>query len=136
MAHPLTEQKGQVLEVAVDRPLLVEGDQRYLEHALVNLVANAHYHTPPGTRITIGGRETADGVLLQVTDDGPGIPQLAREQLFDRFYRARCCHRGSGLGLSIAKAIVERHGGRVWVESEPGHGTTFSVAAAAPIAEE
>jgi signal transduction histidine kinase len=136
VTHPLTEQKEQVLEVAVDRPLLVVGDQRRLEQALVNLVANAHYHTPPGTRITIGGGRTADGVVLQVADDGPGIPEDAREQLFDRFYRADATTTGSGLGLSIAKAIVERHGGRLWVESTPGQGTTFSVLMPSPPAEE
>jgi signal transduction histidine kinase len=136
VTHPLTEQKGQVLEVAVDRPLLVVGDQRRLEQALVNLVANAHYHTPPGTRITIGGWHTADGVELQVSDNGPGIPQDAREQLFDRFYRADAATAGSGLGLNIAKAIVERHGGRLWVESAPGQGATFSALLPPPPIEE
>lgn len=136
VAYPLTEQKGQRLEIAVDRPLRVEGDQRYLGHALLNLVANAHTHTPPGTRITIGGRETAEGVLVEVADDGPGIPEHARAHLFDRFYRANSSGSGSGLGLSITKAIVERHGGRVWVESEPGHGTTFFVLLARGTAQE
>ena len=127
VAHPLTGQKGQVLEVAVDRPLLVEGDRRRLEQVLVNLVANAHHHTPSGTHITVGGRETPDGILLRVEDDGPGIPEPARTHLFERFYRADAGTAGSGLGLAVVKAIVECHGGHVWVESDVGHGTTFSV---------
>jgi signal transduction histidine kinase len=127
VAHPLTEQKGQVLEMAVNGPLLVEGDRRRLEQALVNLVANAHYHTPSGTRITISGRETPDGVVLQVSDDGPGIPTQAQEHLFERFYRVEAGTAGSGLGLTIVKAIVDRHGGRIWVESKPGGGSAFFV---------
>jgi signal transduction histidine kinase len=113
--------------MAVNGPLLVEGDRRRLEQALVNLVANAHHHTPSGTRITISGRETPDGVVLQVSDDGPGIPAQARERIFERFYRADAGTVGSGLGLTIAKAIVERHGGRIWVESDLGRGAAFFV---------
>jgi signal transduction histidine kinase len=75
-------------------------------------------------------------VELHVSDNGPGIPQVAREQLFDRFYRADAATAGSGLGLSIAKAIVERHGGRLWVESAPGQGATFSALLPPPPAEE
>jgi two-component system OmpR family sensor kinase len=136
VAHPLIEQKGQVLQIAADRPLLVEGDRRHLEQALVNLVANAHRHTPPGTRITVGGRETPDGVVLHVEDDGPGIPEHARRHLFERFYRVDATTAGSGLGLTIVNAVVERHGGRVWVESEHGQGTIFFVLLPHPMPEE
>jgi signal transduction histidine kinase len=136
VAHPLIEQKGQVLQVAADRPLLVKGDRRHLEQVLVNLVANAHRHTPPGTQITVGGRETPDGVVLHVEDDGPGIPEHARRHLFERFYRVDATTAGSGLGLTIVNAVVERHGGRVWVESEHGQGTSFFVLLPHPIPEE
>jgi signal transduction histidine kinase len=136
VAHPLIEQKGQVLQVAADRPLLVKGDRRHLEQVLVNLVANAHRHTPPGTRITVGGRETPDGVVLHVEDDGPGIPEHVRKHLFERFYRVDATTAGSGLGLTIVNAVVERHGGRVWVESEHGQGTSFFVLLPHPIPEE
>lgn len=127
VTQPLVEQKGQVLHVDVDRPLMVMGDQRNLEHALVNLVANAHRHTPPGTRIAIGGQETPDGLLLSVEDDGPGIPDQARKLVFNRFYRLDPSVPGSGLGLTIVKAVVERHGGSIWFESTLGHGTSFFV---------
>ena len=136
VAHPLIEQKGQVLQVAADRPLLVEGDRRHLEQMLVNLVANAHRHTPPGTRITVGGREIPDGVVLQVADDGPGIPEHARGHIFERFYRLDAATAGSGLGLTIVNAVVQRHGGRVWVESEPGCGTVFFVLLPHPMPKE
>jgi signal transduction histidine kinase len=127
LTQPLVEQKGQVLHVAVDKSLMVLGDQRYLEQALVNLVANAHRHTPPGTRIAIDGRETPAGILVQVEDDGPGIPDHARHLLFERFTRLDPSTAGSGLGLTIVKAVVERHGGRIWYESAPGHGASFFV---------
>ena len=127
VAHPLIEQKGQVLQMMVDYPLLAEGDRRHLEQMLVNLVANAHRHTPPGTHIVIRGCAKPDGVLLQVEDDGPGMPPDVLTHIFDRFYQGDAAVAGSGLGLTIAKAIVERHGGRIWVESEPGHGTTVFV---------
>ena len=127
LTQPLLEQKSQVLQVAVDAPLMVVGDQRHLEQALVNLVANAHRHTPSGTRIAIGGRQTPEGILLEVEDDGPGIPEQARNLVFERFARFDPVAAGSGLGLTIVKAVVERHGGRIWCESEPGHGASFFV---------
>jgi len=136
VAHPLIEQKGQVLQVAVDHPLPVEGDRRHLEQALVNLVANAHRHTPPGTRITVGGRATPDGVVLHVEDDGPGIPEPARKHLFERFYRVEATSAGSGLGLTIVQAVVARHGGRVWVESAAGGGSVFFVLLPHPMPKE
>jgi signal transduction histidine kinase len=125
--YPLIETRGQVVEVNAAEPLVIAGDQQRLEQALLNLVANAHHHTPPGTHITIGGRETPEGVLLSVTDDGPGIPDHARGRLFERLYRADLHHRGSGLGLPIAKAVIDRHGGRIWVESDSSQGATFYV---------
>lgn len=126
VTHPLVEQKGQSLQIDVTGPLPVDGDQRHLEQALVNLVANAHRHTAAGARIIIWGRETADGVLLRIEDDGPGIPPDAQQRIFDRFSQAGDS-AGSGLGLAIVQAIVERHGGRVWVESAPGSGACFFV---------
>ena len=126
--HPLAEQKEQKLEVDIDEPLSVEGDRRGLEQVIINLVANAHRHTPAGSRIVISGRNTPNGVLLTISDDGPGIPPHARDRIFERFCQLDPAGGGSGLGLTIVKAIIERHGGHVSIKSaDQKKGTTFSV---------
>ena len=107
------------------------GDPLRLEQALQNLVANALRHTPPGGEIELGAEAKPDAVLLSVRDSGSGIPPQHLPFLFDRFYKvdpARAGHpAGSGLGLSIVKAIVERHGGTVSVLSDPGIATVFAI---------
>ncbi|MGD9890208.1 MAG: sensor histidine kinase [Dehalococcoidia bacterium] len=123
--HPLIREKGQTLEIDLPEPLLVEGDVRRLEQVVVNLLANAHRHTPAGTRITTTGRATPSELRLSVQDTGPGIPADELQAIFQRFYRLTPSEGGSGLGLAIAKGIVELHGGRIWAESRPGEGTTF-----------
>ncbi|HEV3058337.1 MAG TPA: HAMP domain-containing sensor histidine kinase [Vicinamibacterales bacterium] len=108
------------------------GDPLRLEQALQNLVANALRHTPQGGEIELRAESQAGSVLLSVRDTGTGIPPEHVPFIFDRFYKvdpARTCGRpvGSGLGLSIVKAIVERHGGRVSVLSAPGVATVFAI---------
>ncbi len=127
-AHPMMQEKGQVLEVDLPELLPVEGDPRRLEHVVVNLMANAHWHTPTGTRVEISGRVVAGEVLLSISDNGPGIPSGELEAIFRRFYRVGSGEEGSGLGLAIAKNIVELHGGRIWAESRPAEGAAFHVA--------
>ncbi len=126
--RPLTGEKGQTLEVDMPEPLPTEGDPRRLEQAVVNLLSNAHRHTPGGTRVAIHGRVEGDEVSLSVSDDGPGIPAGEQEAIFRRFHRLRPAGGGSGLGLAIAKAIVELHGGSIRAEGRPGKGATFRVA--------
>jgi signal transduction histidine kinase len=126
--HPLIREKGQPLEADLPEPLPIEGDARRLEQALVNLLDNAHYHTPAGTRIAVSGRATAAEATLSVSDDGPGIPADALERIFERFHRLDAAEGGSGIGLAAAKGIVELHGGRIWAESAPGRGATFHFA--------
>jgi len=126
--HPLIREKGQVLEVDLSEPLLTEGDSRRLEQVLVNLLANAHHHTPTGTRITVSARVEAGKILLSVRDTGPGIPPDERESIFERFHRLTSADGGSGLGLEIALSLVQLHHGRIWVESQLGAGATFYVA--------
>ena len=124
----LIREKGQILEVNLPETLPTEGEPLRLEQVVVNLLENAHLYTPTGTRIQVHGRLTGDEVLLSVSDDGPGLPAEEREAIFGRFHRFSSTEGGSGLGLTIAREIIELHGGRIWVESRPGQGTTFRFA--------
>jgi len=90
----------------------------------LNLLANAHRHTPAGTRITVSGRTHATEVLLVVRDTGPGVAAAEQEAIFERFH-GHGQAGGAGLGLAIVRAIVARHEGRVWVESTDGEGAAF-----------
>jgi two-component system, OmpR family, phosphate regulon sensor histidine kinase PhoR len=105
-------------------------DENRLEQVLANLVDNAIKYGRVNGCITIGGRAAEDShVEIFVSDDGPGIPAESLDRVFERFYRvdkARSREQGgTGLGLSIVKHIVQNHGGKVWVKSEPGKGATF-----------
>jgi two-component system, OmpR family, sensor kinase len=113
-----------------DPSLAVEADEDRLEQALQNLAANALRHSPPGRRIHLRARREGDQIVLGVADSGPGIPPQHLPHIFDRFYKAdpaRSGAPGSGLGLSIVKAIVERHGGAVSARSTPGVETVFEM---------
>jgi signal transduction histidine kinase len=111
-------------------PVVVDADPDRLTQAMVNLVTNAAQHTRPGDEIRIGSSVGPDGVLLWVSDTGPGIPADQQDRLFARFQRgegAETRRDGIGLGLAIVEAIAHAHGGRVEVASEPGVGTRFTV---------
>lgn len=101
-------------------------DERRIHQVLSNLIGNAIKFTPAGGRILVNAERTHDVVRVFVVDSGPGIPSDRIGRVFDRFWQSnRSDQRGAGLGLAIAKAIVEAHGGRIGVTSEPGSGTTF-----------
>jgi signal transduction histidine kinase len=108
-------------EVFVDRHRVLQ--------VFENLIGNALKFTPAGGRITVGAVAQSGAVLCYVRDTGPGIPAEAQPHLFDRFWQARRSgaqrRSGAGLGLAIVRGIVEAHGGRIWVESAPGEGSTF-----------
>ncbi|QRN96062.1 PAS domain S-box protein [Archangium violaceum] len=124
-ALPLASQVQLRTEVPETLPW-VRADRERLLQVFSNLLGNALKFTPPGGRVTIGARSEGSVVRFWVSDTGPGIPPEALEHLFDRFWQVRHGdRRGAGLGLSIAKGLVEAHGGRIWVESEPGRGSTF-----------
>jgi len=125
--HPLLQTKGQLLELALGEPLTVRGDPGRLEQVVLNVIANAHRHTPGGTRIVVSGQRADDQILLSVHDDGPGIPPTELEKIFGRFYHLDG-DGASGLGLAVARGIVELHGGTMWAESQPGKGAAFHVA--------
>jgi PAS domain S-box-containing protein len=119
------------VEVPRDFPI-VNGDEARLTQVLSNLLSNAIKYSPGGGPIAVRGSATPKEVVVSVSDQGPGIAEPDLPHVFDRFYRADSeltkRVKGTGLGLYLAKAVVEAHGGRIWVESPPGRGTTFSFA--------
>lgn len=106
----------------------IRGDRTRLEQVLVNLIHNAVKFTKPGGAITLRAESATGGVCCVVQDTGIGIPSESLTRIFERFYRVDSSRSGSGtgLGLSISKHIIEAHGGRIWVDSEEGRGSTFT----------
>lgn len=113
-----------------EEPITVTGDEHRLHQVVVNLLANARTHTPPGTDVTVRLETDTARVAFTVIDNGPGIPEPLRADVFDRFVRAhagRSRSTGStGLGLAIVKAVVTAHQGNVTLIQSPGH-TEFRV---------
>jgi signal transduction histidine kinase len=109
--------------------VIVTGDRTRLEQVAANLLDNAIKYTPAGGEVHIEVRRDGDTAVLQVRDSGQGIPANELPRIFDRLFRgdASRAERGLGLGLSLVKAVVEAHGGRVEATSELGRGSTFSV---------
>ncbi|MBI3738574.1 MAG: HAMP domain-containing histidine kinase, partial [Chloroflexi bacterium] len=117
------------LELPNNMPRALEADQTLLYQAVYNLVENAIKYTPENGRVTVRARGGNDHLIFEIEDTGIGIDPEDQPRLFEKFYRgkqreARAQH-GSGLGLAIVHSIAERHGGRVWVESKMGRGSTF-----------
>ena len=116
-----------ILDFAQDFPV-ISGDEERLRQVFDNLVGNAIKYAPEGGEIRIGGWSDGAQVTVYVADQGIGIPAEEQDQLFQRFYRVDSSLRrktqGAGLGLYLCRSIVEAHGGRIWLRSEPGKGTT------------
>lgn len=108
---------------------VVAGNEVWLHRALANLLSNALKYTPTGGRIRVSYREAEGRAIVEVADTGLGVPPQAQPYVFERFYRVKSAATrhitGSGLGLAIVKTIIEEHGGRVWVSSAEGQGSTF-----------
>jgi two-component system OmpR family sensor kinase len=108
----------------------VHADIALIERVLENLIENALRHTPEGGTVSIVLAPDGDGVTVNVSDTGSGIPEEEIPRIFDRFYRigksGRDKTEGSGLGLAIAKQILDLHGSPIHVRSVPNHGTTFT----------
>jgi signal transduction histidine kinase len=124
------EQKGLTFEVELPPDLpKISADTKRLSWVVVNLIRNAWQYTPEGGRVTVRLHQQDSRLVLDVEDTGTGIAEEDLTRLFSRFYRvASETHvRGIGLGLYIAKAIVEGHGGEIRVQSEAGVGSTFTV---------
>ncbi|HEX9160607.1 MAG TPA: GAF domain-containing sensor histidine kinase [Thermoanaerobaculia bacterium] len=104
----------------------VHADRHRILQVLSNLIGNSLKFTPAGGVISVVAERRADEVLFTVSDTGPGIPKQHQNDIFSPYWQAKRAERlGAGLGLPIAKGIVESHGGKIWVESEPGTGTRF-----------
>lgn len=120
-----------VLVIESDLPTL-KIDPDKIEQVLNNLISNAVKFSHPGSTVTVTLRQVEGDALLSVHDQGPGIPEGEIDKLFKAFgrtsVRATAGEKSTGLGLVIAKQVVDRHGGRIWVETEVGKGTTFFVA--------
>jgi len=117
------------VEIPKDLPNAIEADQALLHQALYNLVENAIKYTPDGGEVTVHLKTTTSTLVFAVRDSGIGISESDQKRLFEKFYRGTnrdaLMQRGTGLGLAIVKSIAERHGGKVWVESELGAGSVF-----------
>lgn len=126
-AKTLADRAGIALELELEPNLPdVWADRGRLLQVLENLLGNALKFTERGGQIVVAASSSGDEVELSVRDTGVGLSSDAVQHVFDRFWQVRRAdRRGAGLGLTIAKGIVEAHGGRIWVESELGHGTTF-----------
>lgn len=129
---PMAEQSQLTLEVRLQPSLpCVNGDQRQLSQVVANLLENAIKYTAAGGRVVTSLAKSQGGLLVTVTDTGIGIPQEVQSRVFERFYRVQQPGfehvSGSGLGLSLVRDIVVAHHGRVWLESQPGIGTSAYV---------
>ncbi|MEJ7811834.1 MAG: PAS domain-containing sensor histidine kinase [Gemmatimonadaceae bacterium] len=126
--RPLAAERDVSVVVAASEALpdaLVDGERTH--QVISNLAGNAIKFTPRGGRVSIRAEWRDEEIVISVLDTGPGIGADQVPHLFDRYWQAkRTARGGAGLGLAIAKGIVEAHGGRIWVESRPGEGSTFS----------
>jgi two-component system, sensor histidine kinase and response regulator len=119
------------VEVTDDAPVF-EADKALLKRVFGNLIQNAITHSANPVTLHLSARREGDGILFTVADDGPGIPPEYQELIFRKFARAKTPNaprvRSSGLGLAFCKLVVDAHGGRIWVQSGPGKGSSFHIA--------
>jgi signal transduction histidine kinase len=125
-------EKGLEWSVEIPKePLVLAGFEDGLERVFMNLVSNAIKYTPAGGSVRVRAWSEGDRIKVEVSDTGIGIPEEALPRIFEEFYRAKNAKamemEGTGLGLTIAKDVVEQHGGRISVKSVEGEGSTFCV---------
>jgi len=129
LLQPLAEAKGIQLQAEYPQAILViQADPLLFRRVLENLVENAIKYSPPKTMVTLEVRDQGTEVLFTVRDQGPGIPPEDLPHLFELYYRGAGAEkeRGFGVGLATVKRIIEAHRGRIWLDSRPGRGATFS----------
>lgn len=134
----LAEEKGVALRIEEpEEALTARVDPEIIARVLTNLLQNAIRHTPADGRVTMEARRAGEMAQVRVSDTGEGISEEIRERIFDRFFHAAAQNNGAaasiGLGLAFCRLAVEAHGGEIWVESEPGRGSSFSLTV--PLAE-
>jgi signal transduction histidine kinase len=118
--------KIELVAVPPNDNVAVRADPLRVSQIIGNLMGNALKFTPEHGIVTLRATPNGHSVAFHITDTGPGIPANDIEHLFDNFWQARNDHRGIGLGLPIAKGMVEAHGGMIWCDTQPGKGATFS----------
>lgn len=126
--QPLVDKKSQTLVLHASPELTVLADSTRLKQMLMNLLGNAIKFTPEGGKIELTARRAGEDVRIEVRDSGPGIPPEEQQRIFEAFHRLRQSDKaaeGTGLGLAITRSLVELHGGRLGLESEPGVGSCF-----------
>ena len=123
--YPITKSRKQslVLELPASLPP-ARAHHQYLEQILSNLLTNASKFTPEGGKVTLNASQDSNSLVIQVTDTGIGIPADKQTLIFQPYYQVDS-GRGSGLGLAITKFLVELHGGKIWLESTSGRGSSF-----------
>lgn len=126
--RPLVEERGMDLDLQIQTGLpKVMADRERIQQTLSNLVGNAIKFSSPRSKIVVIARQDGNSVVISVLDTGKGIAPDQLPRVFDRYWQSsRTDRQGAGLGLAIAKGIIETHGGRIWIESKPGEGTTAS----------
>jgi signal transduction histidine kinase len=126
-----TEDGVRVAFVADPEVDVVAGDERRIKQVIFNLLSNAVKFTPAGGEVDVSATRANGEVRVSVADTGPGIPPEDQERIFEEFQQSETgvgLREGTGLGLALSKRYVELHGGRIWVESELGRGSTFTFA--------
>jgi signal transduction histidine kinase len=136
LAHAVREQKLNASEVDIamiveEHDLAADGDPERVHQVVANLLENAVRHSPAGSAIEVRARRSARGVTIEVSDEGPGIPEHDADRVFERFYRSDAARAtrdgGAGLGLAIARWIVDLHGGEIHSEQREPHGCRMVV---------
>jgi signal transduction histidine kinase len=127
--RPVAAEKSIVIDAgALEPSILVWADRDKVNQMLTNLIGNAIKFTPPLGRVTVASTSGPEWVKVSISDTGPGVPLNERTRIFEKFYQAGDGGqkpRGTGLGLTITKTLVELHGGEIWVDSEAGCGSSF-----------
>ncbi|MDQ6737993.1 MAG: ATP-binding protein [Gemmatimonadota bacterium] len=126
-----TQEGARVDTLIAEDATTFDGDKALLKRVFSNILQNALTHSGSAIELKLGVRGEGDGLLFSIQDNGPGIPEEFHDLIFQKFGRVKTAHvprvRSSGLGLAFCKLVVEAHGGRIWVKSSPGEGSTFYI---------